>query len=274
MLIKHVKILIINGVKLLFDTHTHINTKKYKNILSKTITNAKNNGVSKILAVGMDLETSKIAIDISKQFEAVYASVGIHPGYVNESNHLDLDYLYNNEKVIAVGEIGLDFYWQDDNKELQLKVFEEQILKAITLNLPVIIHTRKSFNETYEIVKKYQGKITGVFHCFSSNLEDAKKVIELGFYIGIDGPITFKNNNKELIEIVENIDLKHILIETDSPYLTPEPFRGKMNEPANVRFVAEKIAEIKNIDLNEVIKQTTENANKLFKIKEWYLWKK
>lgn len=273
-LIKHVKILIINGVKLLFDTHTHINTKKYKNILSKTITNAKNNGVSKILAVGMDLETSKIAIDISKQFEGVYASVGIHPGYVNESNHLDLDYLYNNEKVIAVGEIGLDFYWQDDNKELQLKVFEEQILKAITLNLPVIIHTRKSFNETYEIVKKYQGKLTGVFHCFSSNLEDAKKVIELGFYIGIDGPITFKNNNTELIEIVENIDLKHILIETDSPYLTPEPFRGKMNEPANVRFVAEKIAEIKNMDLNEVIKQTTENANKLFKIKEWYLWKK
>src|SRR5690554_5847582 len=216
----------------------------------------------------MDLETSKLAIDIANNYENVFATVGIHPAYVNESNHFELDNLYNNKKVVAVGEIGLDFYWTKDNKELQLKVFEEQILKAITLNLPVIIHTRKSFNETYEIVKKYQGKITGVFHCFSSNLEDAKKVIKLGFYIGIDGPITFKNNNKELIEIVENIDLKHILIETDSPYLTPEPFRGKMNEPANVRFVAEKVAEIKKINLTEVINQTTKNANKLFKIKE------
>ena len=142
----------------MFDTHTHINTKKYENILENTITNAKNNGVSKILAVGMDFETSKIAIDIATNDENVFATVGIHPAYVNESNHLDLDYLYNNKKVVAVGEIGLDFYWTKDNKELQLKVFEEQILKAITLNLPVIIHTRKSFDETYEIVKKYEGK--------------------------------------------------------------------------------------------------------------------
>ena len=252
----------------MFDTHTHINTKKYENILENTITNAKNNGVNKILAVGMDLETSKIAIDIANNYENVFATVGIHPAYVNESNHLDLDYLYNNDKVVAVGEIGLDFYWTKDNKELQLKVFEEQILKAITLNLPVIIHTRNSFKETYEIVKKYQGRLTGVFHCFSSNLEDAIKTVELGFYIGIDGPITFKNNNTELIKIVKNIDLKNILIETDSPYLTPKPFRGKMNEPANVRYVAEKIAEIKNVDLSEVIKQTTKNAKKLFKIKE------
>ena len=252
----------------MFDTHTHINTKKYENILENTITNAKNNGVNKILAVGMDLETSKIAIDIANNYENVFATVGIHPAYVNESNHLDLDYLYNNDKVVAVGEIGLDFYWTKDNKELQIKVFEEQLQKAINLNLPVIIHTRNSFKETYEIVKKYEGKITGVFHCFSSNLEDAIKTVELGFYIGIDGPITFKNNNTELIKIVKNIDLKNILIETDSPYLTPKPFRGKMNEPANVRYVAEKIAEIKNVDLSEVIKQTTKNAKKLFKIKE------
>src|SRR5690554_456224 len=216
----------------------------------------------------MDLETSKLAIDIANNYENVFATVGIHPAYVNESNHLDLDYLYNNKKVVAVGEIGLDFYWTKDNKELQIKVFEEQLQKAINLNLPVIIHTRNSFKETYEIVKKYQGRLTGVFHCFSSNLEDAIKTVELGFYIGIDGPITFKNNNTELIKIVKNIDLKNILIETDSPYLTPKPFRGKMNEPANVRYVAEKIAEIKNVDLSEVIKQTTKNAKKLFKIKE------
>ena len=252
----------------MFDTHTHINTKKYENILENTITNAKNNGVNKILAVGMDLETSKLAIDIANNYENVFATVGIHPAYVNNSNHFELDNLYNNKKVVAVGEIGLDFYWTKDNKELQIKVFEEQLQKAINLNLPVIIHTRNSFKETYEIVKKYQGRLTGVFHCFSSNLEDAIKTVELGFYIGIDGPITFKNNNTELIKIVKNIDLKNILIETDSPYLTPKPFRGKMNEPANVRYVAEKIAEIKNVDLSEVIKQTTKNAKKLFKIKE------
>lgn len=252
----------------MFDTHTHINTNKYKNIIDETLSKAKENGVNKIMAVGMDLPTSKIAIKLANNYKEIYATVGIHPAYVNNSDHNSLNDLYNNEKVVAVGEIGLDFYWTTDNKDLQLKVFEEQVKKAINLNLPIIIHTRNSFNETYEIVKKYKGKITGVFHCFSSNLEDAKKTIELGFYIGIDGPITYKNKNQELIEIVENIDLKHILIETDSPYLTPEPFRGKTNEPANVKYVAEKIAEIKQIDVLEVIKQTTFNALALFKIKD------
>lgn len=251
----------------MFDTHAHLNMSKYNNKLDKIYENARNNNVKEILVVGMDLKTSIRAIEIANTYPNTYASVGIHPAYVNESNHLELDYLYNNDKVVALGEIGLDFYWTSDNKELQLKVFEEQLLKAIKLNLPVIIHTRSSFDETYEILLKYKGKLSGVLHCFSSNYGDALKTIELGFLIGIDGPITFKNNNEELIEIVEKIDLKHILIETDSPYLTPIPFRGKENEPANVLYVARKIAEIKNISIEEVIKTTTNNAHKLFKIK-------
>lgn len=251
----------------MFDTHAHLNMSKYNNKLDKIYENARNNNVKEILVVGMDLKTSIRAIEIANTYPNTYASVGIHPAYVNESNHLELDYLYNNDKVVALGEIGLDFYWTSDNKELQLKVFEEQLLKAIKLNLPVIIHTRNSFDETYEILLKYKGKLSGVLHCFSSNYGDALKTIELGFLIGIDGPITFKNNNEELIEIVEKIDLKHILIETDSPYLTPIPFRGKENEPANVLYVARKIAEIKNISIEEVIKTTTINAHKLFKIK-------
>lgn len=251
----------------MFDTHAHLNMSKYNNKLDKIYENARNNNVKEILVVGMDLKTSIRAIEIANTYPNTYASVGIHPAYVNESNHLELDYLYNNDKVVALGEIGLDFYWTSDNKELQLKVFEEQLLKAIKLNLPVIIHTRSSFDETYEILLKYKGKLSGVLHCFSSNYGDALKTIELGFLIGIDGPITFKNNNEVLIEIVEKIDLKHILIETDSPYLTPIPFRGKENEPANVLYVARKIAEIKNISIEEVIKTTTNNAHKLFKIK-------
>lgn len=252
----------------MFETHCHINDEKYKNNIDEVIKEAKKNGVNYILVVGMDLKTSKRAIEIANNYKNVYASVGIHPGYVDESDHSLLDSLYNNKKVIALGEIGLDFYWTDKNKDLQTKIFEEQILKAVKLNLPVIIHTRNSFNEAYNIVKKYKGKIKGVFHCFSSNLEDAKKAIDLGFYIGIDGPITFKNKNEELINIVKNIDLKHVLIETDSPYLTPEPCRGKVNEPKNLKYIAKKIAEIKNISLEEVINITTNNGLSLFSIKE------
>lgn len=249
----------------MIDTHAHINTKEYDNRIDEIIQNAKRNNVNKIITVGMDKKTSIRAIELAEQYDETFASVGIHPAYVDESNHNDLNNLYNNKRVVAVGEIGLDYYWKDDNRKLQEKVFEEQLLKAIELDLPVIIHTRNSFKETYEIVSKYKGKIKGVFHCFSSDLEDAIKTVELGFYIGVDGPITF-NNNEPIRTIIEKIDLIHILIETDSPYLTPVPFRGKKNEPANVMYVAKKVAEIKNISLEEVIKQTSINAKNLFKI--------
>lgn len=251
----------------MFETHCHINMDKYKNNVNNIIKEANENGVNHILVVGMDLNTSKRAIEIANNHKNTYASVGVHPGYVDDCDHKSLDNLYSSKKVIAVGEIGLDFYWTDKNKELQLKVFEQQVIKAIKLNLPIIVHTRNSFSETYNILKKYKGKIRGVLHCFSSDLKDAIKTIELGFYIGIDGPITFKNNNDELIKIVKNIDLKHMLIETDSPYLTPVPFRGKENFPKHLKFIAKKIAEIKNTTLEEVVKTTTNNAFKLFDIK-------
>ena len=253
----------------MFDTHTHINTNKFTETLDDVIKRAKNSGVNNIMAVGMDLETSIKAIEIANKFENVYASVGLHPGYVDNNDHFDLDHLYKDKKVVAFGEIGLDFYWTDKNKDLQLKVFEEQIIKAIKLNLPVIIHTRNSFDEAYNIVKKYEGKVTGVFHCFSSNFTDAQKAIDLGFYIGVDGPITFNSKNEDLIEIVKKIDLNKLLIETDSPYLTPVPFRGKVNEPANLKYIAKKVAEIRNITFEKVVETTTNNAKKLFKIKEW-----
>lgn len=248
----------------MIDTHAHLNIEEYNEDIDDVIFRAKKKGVNQILVVGMDYKTSKRAIELSKIYDDLFATVGIHPGYVNESNLEELVNLYKEKKVIAVGEIGLDYYWQDDNKERQEYMFEEQLKLAIKLNLPVIIHTRNSFNEAFEIVKKFEGKLRGVFHCFSSNFKDALKVINLGFYIGIDGPITFKNN-QVLEEIVKNIDLSKILIETDSPYLTPVPYRGKRNEPGNVYYVASKIAEIKKMQLSEVIKITTNNAKELFK---------
>ena len=257
----------------MIDTHSHINTKEFDSKIETIINNAKNNGVETIFAIGMDYETSIRAVELANKYHNIYATVGIHPGYVNDSDHNTLNNLYDNDKVVAVGEIGLDYYWQDDNRLLQEKIFEEQVNKAIKLNLPVIIHTRNSFDETYEIVKKYKGQLNGVFHCFSSSLEDAIKAIDLGFYIGVDGPITF-TKNEPIRTIVEQIDLKHILIETDSPYLSPVPFRGKKNEPANVLYVARKIAEIKNISIEEVIKQTSNNAIDLFKLREEKIWKR
>lgn len=257
----------------MIDTHAHINMKEYDNNIEEVLLKAKNNGVNKIVVVGMDYESSIRAINLANKYPNLYATVGIHPAYVDNSNHEDLNKMYNNKKVIAVGEIGLDYYWQNKNKELQEIVFEKQLKKAIKLNLPVIIHTRNSFNETYQIVKKYKGKLRGVFHCFSSELEDALKVIDLGLYIGVDGPITF-NNNEPIRTIVEKISLEHILIETDSPYLSPTPHRGKTNDPSNLKYIAAKIAEIKNITENEVINTTSNNAKKLFSMEiEDSLWK-
>lgn len=251
---------------LLIDTHAHLNVNRYNKNIDKVLKRAKDKGVNKIIVIGMDYNTSKKAVELAKDYDSLYATVGIHPGYVDNSNHTELDELYKDNKVVAVGEIGIDLYHRKDNLLLQSKVFEEQIQKAIKLDLPVIIHIRNSFDETYQILKKYKNKVKGVFHCFSSNLEDAIKALDLGFYIGIDGPITFKNGNKELIEVVKNVPLNKLLIETDSPYLTPEPYRGKTNEPANVYYVAKKIAEIKQIRIEEVIKQTTVNAEKLFNL--------
>lgn len=251
----------------MIDTHAHLNIDKYNGTIEDVVNRAKDKGVNQIIVIGMDYETSVSAINIAESFNNIYATVGIHPSYVDESNHHLLDKLYDEKKVVAVGEIGLDYYWRKDNKDLQVRVFTEQLEKAIRLNLPVIIHTRNSFTETFEIVKKYQGKLRGVFHCFSGTLEEARKVIDLGFYIGIDGPITFPKSTV-LHEIAEKISLDKILIETDSPYLTPIPYRGKSNEPKNVYYVAEKIAEIKKIDLKDVVEITTNNAKTLFGLED------
>ncbi|TNF09463.1 MAG: TatD family deoxyribonuclease [Bacillota bacterium] len=249
----------------IIDTHAHVNTKEFDHDLDDTILRAKVNDVTDIIVIGMDEYHNQRALEIANQYEHLYATIGLHPGYVDEGTTEHIEPLLKHPKVVAIGECGLDLYWQQDNIELQKKVFIEQIELSIKYQLPLVIHTRNSFNEAYDCLKPYAGKVKGVFHCFSSHLNDAKKAIDLGFMIGIDGPITYKNA-QDIKEIAQHIDLKHILVETDSPYLSPIPHRGKRNEPANTKEVVKKIAEIKGLSIDEVASITYENAKRLFHI--------
>jgi len=247
------------------DTHAHLNTEDYQEDLEDVLIRSKMNDVNQIIVIGMDEETNLKAIELAEEHDMLFATVGVHPGYVDNQTTDHLESLLKNNKVVAIGECGIDLHWRQDNYELQRSIFIEQIELAKRFKLPLVIHTRSSFEEAYQCLVSSKGKVTGVFHCFSSNLKDAKRAIDLGFYIGIDGPITFKKA-EDLVDIVQNIDLKHILVETDSPYLAPMPYRGKRNEPAHTKYVVEKIAEIKKISVEEVMKQTTENAYNLFNL--------
>lgn len=248
----------------MIDTHAHLTEGKLYKELDKTIKNAKDNGVFKIISIGMNKLANETSISIANEYSNVYASVGIHPNEV-QNEELDIELLKKqaeNKKVIAIGEIGIDLYRNKDNFAKQKTYFVEQIKLAMHLNLPIIVHSRNSANEIYEILKDYKG-VKGVMHCYSEHLELVDKFIELGFYIGVGGIITFKNAH-EVREIAKKIPLDRILIETDAPYLAPDPFRGKPNEPAYVKYTLLKLAEVINISVEELEKITTANTYHLF----------
>lgn len=248
---------------MIIDTHAHLNTKQYNDDLLEVISRSNTYGVTKIIIIGMDHYHNQKAVEIANNFDNIYATVGIHPCDVETEKIEDIFQFLDQKKVVAIGEIGIDLYWNNDNLDKQITYFKKQLDIAQKYNLPVVIHTRESFNEAYDVAKDYKGKVTGVFHAFSSTLEDAKKAVDLGFYIGIGGVVTFSKRG-ELEDIVREIDLSKIIVETDSPYLTPKPFRGKRNEPGYTKFVVDEIAKIKNIDVEEVKKITSNNAIKLF----------
>ena len=250
----------------MIDTHAHINTKQFNQTIDEIINRAKANHVNHIIVIGMDAYHNERAVELASKYPNLYATVGIHPTTLEGDVNL-LKPLLKHKKVVAIGETGIDLYWDKTNLDLQIKYFKAQIELAIAYDLPVIVHTRDSFNEAYECLKPYKGKIRGVFHSFSSNLSDAKKAIDLGFYIGISGVVTF-NKATDLHEIVEHIDLKHMILETDAPYLAPVPFRGKINEPAYTMYVLKKVALIKNLDEKIVDEVTTNNAIKLFNLED------
>ena len=242
------------------DTHCHLDD--YEKV--DEIVNNMQGGI--MIASGADLETSKFALLMAEKYANVFASVGIHPSEVKNMNKNDIDnieQMLNNDKVVAVGEIGLDYYWDQDNKEEQKDIFIKQIKLAQKYNLPIVIHSREAINDTYEILKEQLNDTKAVLHCYSGSYEMSLKFIEIGVKFGIGGVATFKNS-RVLREVIEKNDVSNFVIETDSPYLTPEPFRGEKNEPCNVKYVVKKIAEIKNIDEAEVLKITNKNTNTIF----------
>lgn len=261
-----------------FDSHCHLDDERFDKDRERLIAEIKKANITKFVSAGYSIEGSKKGVELSKKYDYIYTTCGISPNDIPQ----DEDELWKNieeisdlvkenienKKIVAIGEIGLDYYWEKDlqKRELQRQVFIKQIEIANVWNLPIVIHTREAVMDTLEILKKYTVNRKGVFHCCPLNRELVKEALKLGFYISFAGPITFKNskNAKEIIEMVPN---DKMLIETDSPYLAPEPVRGTRNDPRNVQYIAKKIAEIKGMTLEEVAKMTYENTKEIFGIK-------
>ncbi len=273
------KSLIIGGIMVLFDSHCHLYDDKYEGKTEEIVKNAHENSVQYMVNIGTDEATSKLVVEQANQFENVYAVIGLYPEYCND-DEVDLSFieslvaancvrhendLATQNKIVAIGEIGLDYHGENVNKENQKKHFVEQIELANKLNLPICIHSREADMDMLEILKSHNVNKGFVMHCFSSSLEIAKEIIKLGGYISIAGPVTFKNA-RGLIDVAKFVPLDKLLIETDSPYLCPEPLRGRRNEPSNVRFIAQKIADIKEMPLEEFARITTENTIKFYNI--------
>lgn len=249
----------------LVDTHCHLDNEKFDEDRLDVIDRIKGN-LEFCVNIGYDLTSSKKSLELAKKYDFIYAVIGVHPidiAEYNEEIEKELELLAKDSKVVAIGEIGLDYHWMTEPKEIQQERFRRQLELAKRLNKPVVIHTRDAMEDTVNILKEYPN-ITGVIHCYPGSLETAKQLVDR-FYLGIGGTLTFKNS-KKIVEVVKNIPLDRIVIETDCPYLTPEPFRGKRNEPIYVEYIAKKIAEIKEITVEDVAKITTENAKKLYRI--------
>ena len=252
-----------------FDTHMHLDDNKFDLDREEVINKIWNAGVTKCINMGCDVESSKKAINIAEKHSFIYAACGLHPEDIPQTEDLwktiseIKELALKNEKIVAIGEIGLDYYWRQDNKDLQKKAFEKQIELANELQLPVSIHTRDSIDDTISIIRKIKIERSGVLHCCPFNPELVKQGLNAGLYIGFGGTCTFKNS-QNAPKIVEIVPLDKILIETDAPYLAPEPLRGTRNDSSNLKYVVQKLAEFKNITPEEMAKITFKNAQNLF----------
>ena len=244
------------------DTHCHLSREDYDDI-DKVIEGNKNANVDKIVVSGCSRESIEEVMDLKDRYDMVYVTIGYHPEYADTVSQSDLDYLKSllgEKKVVGIGEIGLDYHYTKDNKDKQIWLFEEQLKIAEEFNLPVVIHSRDSTMDTINTLKKY--KVKGIIHCFSGSLETANIYISMGFLLGIGGVVTFKNS--KLKDVVKEVPLESIVLETDSPYLAPVPFRGKINSSKYLEFIANFIADIKNISVDELAEITSRNASSLF----------
>ncbi|MGF2145166.1 TatD family hydrolase [Vagococcus fluvialis] len=254
---------------MIFDTHTHLNVEQFKDEIPEVMERARELGVSEMAVVGFDTPTIEKSLELSHTYENIYSIIGWHPteaGSYTKEIETKLQQQLEDERVVALGEIGLDYYWMEDPKEVQDKVFRRQIAIAKEIKLPISIHTRDAIEDTYKILKEEKiHNIGGIMHSFSGDAEWAKRFLDLGMHISFSGVVTFKKAF-EVHEAASFVPLDKLLVETDAPYLAPMPYRGKRNEPGYTRYVVEKIAELRNLSFEEVAKITQENAHKLFRI--------
>ncbi|WP_248929111.1 TatD family hydrolase [Paenibacillus hamazuiensis] len=255
---------------MLIDTHTHLNARQFDEDRQEVIERAIQNGISRIVNVGFNRETIPSSIQLAEQYEFIYSTVGWHPTDAVDMTEEDLAWiesLCSHPKVVAIGEIGLDYYWDTSPKDVQHRVFREQIRLARKVGKPIVIHNRDAHQDIVKILQEEKAsEVGGVMHCFSGSWETAKQCLDMNFYISFGGPITYKNA-KQPKEVLAQVPMDRLLIETDAPYLTPHPFRGKRNETGYVRLVAEAAAEIKGIPLENLAHVTTVNAITLFGIR-------
>lgn len=244
------------------DTHCHIFSEYYSDI-DAVIKRASDAGVKMLVVNGYDMKSNREVLDLVKKYDIVYGAIGIQPEEIFDYNDDNLAFIrehINDDKIIAVGEIGLDYHY-DCDKELQKELFKKQLDIAFEYNKPVIVHSRDCIQETYDILK--ESHVKGIMHCYSGSVEMAREFNKIGFLLGIGGICTFKNASR-VIDVIKNIDLEYIVLETDCPYLAPVPYRGTLNEPANISVISQKISEVKDLDLQEVIDTTTLNFLRLF----------
>lgn len=249
----------------IFDTHAHYDDEKFNPDRDELLKSLPGLGVTDIINCGCDLNSCKKSIELCEKYDYFYCALGIHPSNISLESYNELEEikkLYTYKKCVAIGEIGLEYHYDFIPKSVQIDFFEEQLKLSNKLNLPVIVHDRDAHEDTMRLLKKY--KPAGVVHCFSSSVEMAKEVISLGMYIGIGGAVTFKNAKKP-VEVAKHVPVDRLLLETDCPYMSPVPHRGERNSSEKIAFIAEKIAEVKEIDTRQLIKITNKNANELFK---------
>lgn len=254
---------------MIFDTHAHYDDKAFDGDREELLNNMKKDGVEFIVNVGSDLASIKKTLALAEKFPFIYAAIGVHPSETGELTEEGISWLHKqseNPRVVAIGEIGLDYYWPEPGRDIQKKWFERQLSLADKTGLPIIVHSRDAAKDTLEILKGWQQRKTaGVIHCYSYTKELAREYLNMDYYFGIGGVITFKNARK-LVEAVEYIPMDRILLETDCPYLAPEPYRGKRNQSSYINYAAQKVAEIKNLSKEEVLAQTMRNAKDFYRI--------
>ena len=245
------------------DTHCHIYKEYYDNI-PELIKEIEDSGITKIIVNGCDMKTNLEVLELAKKYSIVYGAIGFHPTELSSNYIADIQWLnahINDDKIVAIGEIGLDYHYDNTERDKQIDAFRRQLDIASKYNKPIIVHSRDAINDTYEILKEYNLK--GSIHCYSGSLEMANKFINLGYYIGIGGVCTYKNA-KNIVKVIKDISLAYILLETDSPYLSPEGFRGEKNSPKNIPIIVNKISEIRGESVKKIIDETNANADRLF----------